>query len=137
MSATQVGFLLEAQGTGRLLLDCSQYVGTFELFTTFASNAIIAQNADAVRRFLKGWYEAVAFMKEHKTETVRIAARVMGYPPDVAARSYDTFMPKFSVDGRFDPKALERLKVSFSDLKILDGPVDMSKLYTEKFLPAS
>jgi NitT/TauT family transport system substrate-binding protein len=135
MTATQVGFLLESRHEGRLLVDCSNYVGPFEIFTTFASNALIARNPDAVRRFLTAWYEAVRFMKAHKAETVRIASRVMAYPPAVTERSYDTFISKFSTDGKWDPKALETLRASFADLKILDGPVDMAKLYTTEFLP--
>jgi NitT/TauT family transport system substrate-binding protein len=135
MTATQVGFLLEAQNSGRLLLDCSSYVGSFEIFTTFASTALVRQNPGALRRFLQGWYEAVDFMNAHREETVRVAARVMQYPAKVAERSYDTFMSKFSKDGRWDPKAIETLRVSFTDLKILDGPVDMTKLYTTEFLP--
>ena len=135
LTATQVGFLLESQHAGRLLADCSSYVGSFEIFTIFASAALVKQNPGALRRFLEGWYEAVAFMNTHKEETVRVAVRVMQYPAKVAERSYDTFMPKFSKDGRFDPKAIETLRQSFADLKILEGPVDMEKLYTTEFLP--
>jgi NitT/TauT family transport system substrate-binding protein len=135
MTAAQAGYLLEAEQAGRILVDCSQYVSILEIFTTFASTALIARNPDAVRRFLKGWYEAVDFMKGHKAETVRIASRVMSYPPVVATRSYDTLMSKFSSTGRFEPKALDTLRASFTDLKILDGPIDMTKLYTEQFLP--
>ena len=135
MTATQVGFLLESQHAGRLLADCSTYVGSFEIFTTFASTALVKENPDALRRFLQGWYEAVAFMNAHKEETVRVAARVMQYPANVVERSYDAFVSKFSRDGRWDPKAIETLRESFADLKILDGPVDITKLYTTEFLP--
>jgi NitT/TauT family transport system substrate-binding protein len=137
LTATQVGFLLESQNAGRLLLDCSHYVGSFEIFTTFASTALVETNPDALRRFLKAWYEAVVFMRGHKAETVAIASRVMGYPSPVAERSYDTFIAKFSIDGRWDPKAIETLRSSFADLNILDRSVDMTKLYTDRFLPAS
>lgn len=137
LSASQTGFLLEHQREGRLLFDCSRYVESIELFTTFASTALVQRNPDAVRRFLKAWYEAVDFMKSHKTETVEIASKVMGYPAVVAGRSYDTFMSTFSTDGKFEPKAIAKLQASFADLKVLDGPVEMAKLYTEEFLPKS
>lgn len=137
LSASQTGFLLEHQQEGRLLFDCSQYVGSIELFTTFASTALIQQNPGAVRRFLKAWYEAVDFMKSHKAETVQLASKVMRYPAVVAGRSYDTFMSTFSPDGKFEPKAIAKLLASFGDLKVLDELVDMTKLYTEEFLPKS
>ena len=42
---------------------------------------------------------------------------------------------EFSDDGRFNPKALAVLSRSFVDLKFLPAEPDMSKLYTEDFLP--
>lgn len=135
LSATQTGFLLEEQGDGRLLADCSQYVGPFELFTTFASTELTQKNPDAVRRFLAAWYETVDFMRKNKDETVPLAAKAMTYPPKVAARAYDVFMPGMSTDGRLRPEAIEALKTSFADLKAVEGPVDMTKLYTEAYLP--
>ena len=135
LSATQTGFLLEEQGDGRLLADCSQYVGPFELFTTFASTELTQKNPDALRRFLAGWYETVDFMRKNKDETVPLAAKAMTYPPKVAARAYDVFMPGLSSDGRMRPEAIEALKSSFADLKAIEGPVDMKKFYTEAYLP--
>jgi hypothetical protein len=41
----------------------------------------------------------------------------------------------FSDDGRFNPKALATLSRSYVDLKFLPAEPDMSKLYTEEFLP--
>jgi len=46
-------------------------------------------------------------------------------------------MPVFSDDGRFDPKAVAAISRSYVDLKYLAAEPDMSKLYTEEFLPKS
>jgi len=48
---------------------------------------------------------------------------------------YDELMPMFSDHGRFNPKALATLSRSFVDMKTLPEAPDMSKLYTEAFLP--
>jgi hypothetical protein len=53
----------------------------------------------------------------------------------VAAKNYDEIMPVFSLDGRFRPKALDVLAGSFVDMGLLPDKPDMSKLYTEQFLP--
>jgi ABC-type nitrate/sulfonate/bicarbonate transport system substrate-binding protein len=135
--AHQLGFLLEEQQQGRLLFDCSAYVGTIELYTIFANTAVTQQNPDAVRRFLTAWLEAIAYMKSHKDETVRVASRVMGNPPSVAARTYDSLMGKFSTTGKFSPQAIATLAASFADMKSVPGPIDMTKLYTERFLPGA
>ena len=131
----QVGYQLEEEHAGRLLVDLTAYVKDIELFVTFASTAIVKQNPDAVRRFLKGWYDAVAFMKSHKAETVQLSVEAAGYTPLVANRMYDRLMPQLSSDGKFEAKALEKLRTSFVDLKVLDPSVDMSTLYTTEFLP--
>jgi NitT/TauT family transport system substrate-binding protein len=133
--AVEEGFELEERHEGRLLLNASDYVPDLELFVTFASNDIIKKNPGAVRRFLKAWYDSVAFMRGHRAETVQVLRDVIGYSPAIAARAYDTSMPLFSTDGRFEPKALDTLRRSFIDLKVLDSGADLSKLYTEAYLP--
>ena len=135
VGSVQVGYQLEEQHAGRLLLSISDYVKDLELFVTFASTAIIRQNPDAVRHFLKAWYETVAFMKGHRAETVQVMVDVIGYSQAIADRTYDDLISQFSTDGKFEAKALDKLFASFVDLKTLDSSVDTSKLYTEEFLP--
>jgi NitT/TauT family transport system substrate-binding protein len=131
----QGGYLFEEQQVGRLLFDCSTYVPAIELNTVFATTNIVQSNPDSIRRFLKSWFEAVGFMKTHKDETVRIGAKAMNDPATVVTRAYDALMPKFSTDGKFHPAGLDMLTKSFIELKTFDHAVDMSALYTEKFLP--
>jgi len=135
ISSAQLGLQLGETGEGQLLSDCSAYVGTIELYTMFASKTIVERNPDAVRRFLKGWYETVDFMKSHKTETVAIAAKVMGNSTSVQSRVYDRLVGKLSSTGKFAPQAIETLKASFVATKSVDQSVDMKALYTEEFLP--
>ena len=136
VGGTSTGYQLEEHGDGRLLVDCSEYVPPIALYLIFASTALAKQNPDAVRGFLQGWYDSIAFMKSHKAESVPLAAKVMGYTSRVAERMYDTLMAKFSTDGKFDPRAFETLRETFVDMKTLDpATVDMSKFYTTEFLP--
>jgi ABC-type nitrate/sulfonate/bicarbonate transport system substrate-binding protein len=128
-------FQLEEEHAGRLLVNVSEYVKQLELFTTFATTDLIRRNPDAVRRFLKAWYQSVAYMKSHRAETMQVLSETIGYSPAVAQRSYDSLISHFSTDGKFEPAALETLSASFADLKLLDKSADLSKFYTEKFLP--
>jgi NitT/TauT family transport system substrate-binding protein len=135
MGSPGTAYTLEEQKLARLFLPASAYVSDFEFFTILASTSIMQDHPDAVRRFLKGWYASIAFMNGHKAETVKIAGKATGFSQNVVDREYDLLMPTLSVDGRFKPKALEKLHTIFADLKILDGPLDLSKLTTEQFLP--
>jgi NitT/TauT family transport system substrate-binding protein len=135
VDAPAIGYQLETEHAGRLLFTCSDYIHGLEVFVIYAANPLIAQNPDAVRRFLKGWFESVAYMRGHKEETVEIARKITGFSKPVEEREYDLLMPHFSANGRFDPQALTALSRSFVDLKTLEQQPDMAKLYTEKFLP--
>jgi len=105
------------------------------VFDIIDSRPVIADRPDAIGAFLKAWFETVAYMRQHKAETVQIAKDVMESDPDVAARVYDALMPMFSDDGKFDAKALAVLRKSYVELKILDAEPDMKAFYTEAFLP--
>jgi len=89
----------------------------------------------SIRGFLAGWFDTIAFMRANKGKTVETAMSVLDLNRGVAERSYDTLIPMFSDDGRFSTKALEVLGRSYVDLKFLPVRPDMSKLYTEEFLP--
>lgn len=131
------GYQLEEQKAGRLLVDCSQFVHSLELFTIFASNALVQRNPVEVRRFLQGWFESIRFMKTHKVDTVRVAVQATGYSQAVVERIYDALILTYSTTGKFDPHAIETLRTSLIDMKLFDSSLDMSKLYTEAYLPKS
>ena len=108
----------------------------FHTHVIFASNKMIAQRSDSIRKFLAGWFDTIAFMRANKAETVKVAMDVLELPESIAAPTYDRLMPVFSADGKFDDKALATLSRSFVDLELLPSePKDMHKLYTEEFLP--
>jgi hypothetical protein len=59
----------------------------------------------------------------------------MGTDAQTTGSIYDELMPMFSDTGRFDGKALAVLSKSFVEMKTLPEEPDMSRLYTEAFLP--
>ncbi len=128
-------FDLETTGKARVLMRFGKIVKDFHVHVIYATDNLIANRPDAIRAFLKGWFEAIAFMRHNKSETVAIATQVIGKDDDINGKTYDELMPMFSDDGRFNPKALQTLATSFVELKVLPAEPDMSRLYTEAFLP--
>jgi NitT/TauT family transport system substrate-binding protein len=126
---------LEEAGDGKILLRFGNLVTDFHIHVIFATDKIIASRPDAIRSFLRGWFEAIAFMRANKAKTVEIAMEVGNVSRRIAEHAYDELMPMFSDDGKFNPKALAVLRRSYVELKILPTEPDMSKLYTEAFLP--
>jgi ABC-type nitrate/sulfonate/bicarbonate transport system substrate-binding protein len=127
-------FDLEKRGEGRILVRFTD-IKDFHIHVIFAADKAIATKPDTLRNFLKGWFETIDFMRKNKAETVKIAMQVMDKDQDISNRVYDELMPMFSDTGTFDRKALDTLSKSYVELKLLPSEPDMSKLYTEGFLP--
>ena len=127
-------FDLEKKREGRILLRFTD-MKDFHIHVIFATDKIIADKPDAVRGFLAGWFETIAFMRKNKADTVAMAMEVTGKDEDITSRSYDELMPMFSDTGRFDPKALDLLAKSYVELKVLPAAPDPATLFTEAYLP--
>ncbi|HVA13895.1 MAG TPA: ABC transporter substrate-binding protein [Stellaceae bacterium] len=126
---------LQQQGKTRILVRFGDIIKDYINHVIFASNDMIAKRPDDVRKFLAGWFESVAYFKSHKDEEVKLAAKVLHKPEPIIAEVYDEATPMITDNGHFDPKGLATIRESLVDMKILPTAPDMSKLYTEKFLP--
>jgi len=127
-------FELEKRGEGRILVRFTD-IKDFHIHVIFATDALIARRPQAVRAFLKGWFETIAFMRKNKPETVAIAGEVTHKDAKINARVYDELMPMFSDDGKFNASALATLAKSYVELQLLPQEPTMTALYTEAFLP--
>jgi ABC-type nitrate/sulfonate/bicarbonate transport system substrate-binding protein len=135
IESAAIAFQLEKTKEARFLSGAG-YVTDFHTHIIYATSKIMRDKPDALRGFLKGWFETIAFMKDNKAETVRIARTVTKLDEDIESREYDLGMPFFSLDGKFNPKALKVLERSFVELGLMDKAPDTSKFVTEKFLPS-
>jgi NitT/TauT family transport system substrate-binding protein len=134
--SSEMGYKLQAEGRGRVLVNFGDIVSDFLVHVIYSSDRTIAERPDVLRRFLKAWFETVAYMKTHRDETIRISRKTTGLSEALAERAYDVQMPMYSTDGRFPPKALAAIMRAAVELGQLDTiPPDPSKFYTERFLP--
>jgi len=136
VGTSSLAFELEEKQEGRLLIPTADYVKDFLLHAIFATNAFLQSDPATVRAFLKGWFQSIAFMRANRDETLKIITPITQVGAAAEAKEYDLVMPMFSADGKFDAKSLDVMAQSFVDLKILPAKPDMSKLVTEKYLPA-
>jgi NitT/TauT family transport system substrate-binding protein len=135
ISAAALGIDLEQRQQGRLLMPVSEFVGPFLMNVIYVTKDMAEKRPDAVRAFLKGWYEAVGFMFDHKAEANAIAQTVTHFAPSVQEKQYDLFMPSMSRDGTFPADAVATVEQSFTDLGLLTEKPDMTKYLTTRFLP--
>jgi NitT/TauT family transport system substrate-binding protein len=125
----------EKAGEGKIILRVGDIVKDFYIHVAYATDKLISGRPEAVRGFLSGWFESVKFMRENRTEAIRIAQQSMSKDTDIATRSYDELMPMFTDTGKFSPKPLDVLSRSFVELGTLPEQPNMQKLFTEAFLP--
>jgi ABC-type nitrate/sulfonate/bicarbonate transport system substrate-binding protein len=130
------GYLLQQKGQGQVLMTFGPILPQFITHGMFASDSLIVQHPDAVRRFVHAWFDTIKYMRAHKAETIKLTQAVTHLPDDIADKVYDLETPALSLDGKFDQKALAATMQSFVDLKQIDAlPADTKNLYTTQFLP--
>lgn len=135
VTASASGLQLEETQRGRLLFPASDLVGDFLTHAVYATNRIVRDDPGAVRAFLRAWFDTIAYERAHRTETIQFAQTATKRSAAVETKEYDLVMPMYSADGKFLSSGLEVLAQSFVDLKILDAKPDLTKYYTEEFLP--
>ena len=133
MSAS-VGYKLDKAGKGGVLLEFGDYIKDFHTHILIATDKMIKNHPDQVRRVVAAWQEIIAYMLANKADTVRMARKVTGLDEKLQQREYDKVMPMMSRDMKFNDKALAVIGDSFTELKILPKKPDMTTLYTEEFL---
>jgi len=135
VTETSTVLRLVEEGTGRILVRFGDRIPEFHVHVVFARKAIIDRDPEVLRNFVKAMLDSVQYMRDHREETISIAMRVAEASKSVATANYDELMPIFNRTGRFDAKALDVLARSFVEMGSLPEKPDMSKLYTEAFLP--
>jgi ABC-type nitrate/sulfonate/bicarbonate transport system substrate-binding protein len=128
---------LEEMGEARILVRFGDIIDAYVNQAAYASSDILKRSPQAVRGFLAGWFDTLAWVRANKAETVAIGVRDLRISPAVAARSFEEIQPGYSPDGRFHAAALQTLARSLVETRMLPSEPDMSKLYTEQYLPSA
>lgn len=134
VASLEGGLNLEAKGQARLLISFGDMVGPFLVHVFFATNEVMAKNPDALRRYLRGWFETVNYAKAHRDETIKITRETTRLGLEHAEKVYDIIVPTLATDGHFDPKAVEVVLKSLVELGSVEKMPDPKSLYTEEFL---
>ena len=135
VTSTEEGLELQEQGVGRVLMNFGDIVPDFHTHVIFASDALIKQKPDTVKRFLRGWFRTVAFMRDNRAATIKSIARTMNLSEKVVDMAYETEMGMMSFDGAFSAKAVEIIRGSLKDLGITDTAPAAAAMFDPTFTP--
>ena len=135
IGALEIGISLEEAKEWRVITSATPFVDHFITHVFFVREDVIAQRPQAVKAFLQGWQDTIAFMKANKVKTVEITSKVIQVAPSVIDRAYDQQIGIFSDDLLFDPRAVAVLKESFIEMGLLKDIPEDKAMFTTQFLP--
>jgi len=135
MTAVESGYALEEKHDGRVLTDMGKFAPEFITHVVFARKQLIHDNPALVRKFLKGFFDTLAFMKANREKTIDITSKVLNLSKAVTAKTYDYEISMFIPDGRFDPAAVKVIKDSFVQMGFLPKKPPDSEIFTTEFVP--
>jgi NitT/TauT family transport system substrate-binding protein len=128
---------LQERGQVKMLINFGDLIKTFQNQIIYASDKAITDKPDAVRAFVKSWFETINYAGKNKAETVAFTRDILGVRETVASEVYDQLMHSnfFSPDGVIAASTLQAMSKSFVELKLLPSEEDLSRFVTDKFLP--
>jgi NitT/TauT family transport system substrate-binding protein len=137
MGAVEGGLTLAEKGKAKIITTMGSYVPHFHNHVLMARKELVADHPDTVKRFLQGFFAAVAFMKSHRDETIKISSDAMHMSTAVISKTYDDEISMMSEDGAFDPQAIEVLKDTYVEMGMLDKKPATDQLLTTQFVPVT
>jgi len=129
------GYEFEEAGRTRNLILFGDIVKHFYTHVIFATDDMIEKRPDLLRRFLRGWFKTVAFMRANREFTVKSEQRTIDVKRSVIEKIYDAQIAGFSADGAWDPEAIDVIRASLKELGTLPTVPDAKAIYNDKFVP--
>lgn len=86
------GYELEEAGKAKNFILFGDIAKDFYTHVIFATDDMIDKRPDLLRRFLRGWFKTIAFMKANKDFVVASEARTIDVKPSIAAKIYDCLL---------------------------------------------
>jgi NitT/TauT family transport system substrate-binding protein len=129
------GYELEEAGKARNFILFGDIAKDFHTHVIFATDDMVERRAELLRRFLRGWFRTIAFMRANRDFVVQSETKTIDVKPAIAARIYDTQIGGFSADGTFNPAAIEVIRHSLKELGILSFVPEAKMIYNDKFVP--
>jgi len=129
------GYELEEAGKAKNFLLFGDIAKDFYTHVIFASDDLIEKRPDLLGRFLRGWFKTIAFMRANKDFAVASEAKTIEVKPSIAAKIYDAQISGFSLDGAWNPAAIDVIRHSLKELGILSVVPEAKAIYNDQFVP--
>ena len=129
------GYELEELKRGRILLHFGDIEKHFYTHVIFATDNMIEKRTDALRRFLRGWFKTIAFMRANKDgdgeDHVQGDRRARKHREPDLRRADRRLLGRRRVGRR----SIDVIRKSLVDLGILDKVPEAKTIYNDQFVP--
>jgi ABC-type nitrate/sulfonate/bicarbonate transport system substrate-binding protein len=129
------GSVLEAQGVGRILMRLDEVTPKWISLIAYTTDDLLKAKKDTLQRTLRAIFQGHKFFRDNADESIRIAAKGIGWPEAAARRAYDLVRPLLSVDGRMDLEAMKVMQDTLLELGVLKQRLPLDQHYTTEFVP--
>ncbi|PWU25684.1 MAG: hypothetical protein C5B48_00055 [Candidatus Rokuibacteriota bacterium] len=129
------GAVLESQGIGRIIMRLDEVTPKWISLTAYSTDELIKAKKDVVQRTLRAIFQGHKFCRENGDESIRIAAKGIGWTEPATRRASEIVRPLLSVDGKIDLDALRFMQDTLLDLGVLKKRLPLEEHYTAEFLP--
>ena len=122
---------------GQVLISFLDVIPHFFTHSIVASDNMIKNHPDQVKRFLEGWFKTVAYMKNpaNRTASIEVIKKTMGFDDTVASTAFDLEVKGLSDDGAFDPEAVDLVRKAMVSFGVVDTEPPVKGLYDPEFVP--
>jgi NitT/TauT family transport system substrate-binding protein len=129
------GAVLEAQGVGKILMRLDEVTPRWISLIVYATDETIKARRETLQKTLHALFQGHKFFRDSADETIRIAAKGIGWPEAATRRAYGIVRPLLSVDGRLDLDAMKFMQDALLDLGVLKQRLPLDQHYTTEFTP--
>ena len=129
------GAVIEAQGTGRILMRLDEVTPKWISLVAYSTDEVIKSKRETLQKAVRGMFQGARFIRENAEESVRIASKGIGWPEAATRRAYELVRPLMSMDGRIDLDAFRFMQDTLLDLGVLKKRLPLEEHYTTEFTP--
>ncbi len=129
------GAVLESQGLGKIIMRLDEVTPKWISLSAYSTDEIIKGKKDMLARTLRAIFQGHKFCRDNPDESIRIAAKGIGWSEPATRRAYDIVRPLLSVDGRIDLDAFRVMQDTLLDLGVLKKRLPLDEHYTAEFIP--
>lgn len=127
--------IAEERGVGKLLARGWDYLPTFHTGVLVASDSLIQNHPDIVKKLVETYFKANEYAKSHIDELLDFGSRYMNVDRNILKKALESEMEIWENKPELDLKALDDTQNIQMELGFQDQKYDIEKVIDTRFLP--